>query len=267
MIRNELRTLFGRARTRVLLAGLAVIPVLIALVVRLSQHTPPPGEGPDFLSSVPTNGVFAALTGLAVVLPFLLPLAVAVVAGDAVAGEASYGTLRYLLAVPVGRLRLLVVKAVALSAFCLAATVAVVAAGLAVGAALFPVGPVVTLSGTTVSLLSGTGRILLAAGYVAVQIAALGLVGLFVSTLTDTPVAAMAVTVVIAVVSEIVDAVPQVAAVHPYLISHDWLAFTGLLRAPADTSAIGHGLLLALVWGAVGATAAWARLANRDVLS
>lgn len=267
MFANELATMFGRARTRVLLGGLALIPVLIAVVVRISSHTPPPGQGPSFLSSVPQNGVFAGLTGLSVVLPFLLPLAVAVVAGDAIAGESGYGTLRYLLTVPVGRLRLLVIKGGALAVFCLSAAFVVVLAGLAIGAILFPIGPVVTLSGTTLPLLAGIGRILLAAGYVAVQIAALAAIGLFVSTLTDTPVAAMAITVVVAVISQIIDAVPQVSALHPYLLSREWQAFTGLLRAPVDWSGMGHGLLLALVWGGLGATAAWARLTTRDVLS
>ncbi|MHB8450116.1 MAG: ABC transporter permease [Mycobacteriales bacterium] len=267
MLSSELRTLFGRARTRVLLVGLAAIPVLIALVVRFSNHTPPSGDGPAFLSSVPQNGVFAGLTGLDVVLPFLLPLCVAVVAGDSIAGEANFGTLRYLLTVPVGRLRLLTAKSLALLVFCVAATVAVVVAGLAAGAALFPIGRVVTLSGTTLPLLDGMGRILLAAGYVAVQIAALGAIGLFVSTLTDTPVAAMAATVVVAIVSEIIDAVPQVASVHPYLFSHDWLAFGDLLRDPVALSAIGHGLLLALVWGGAAWAAAWARFTTKDVLA
>lgn len=266
-VRAELRTVFGRARTRVLLALLAAVPVLIAVVVRVSHRTPAPGQGPDFLSAVPQNGVFAGLTGLDVVLPFLLPLAVSVVAGDSVAGEAGLGTLRYLLVLPLGRARLLVVKAAAVAAFCLAASLAVVLAGLAAGAALFPLGRVVTLSGGTLSLAAGTGRILLAAGYVALQVSALGLVGLAVSTLTDTAVAAMAATVVVAVVSEILDAVPQVASVHPYLLSHDWLAFTGLLRSPVDLAAMGHGLLIALVWSAVAVATAWARMTTRDVLA
>jgi ABC-2 type transport system permease protein len=267
MLRSELWTLFGRARTRVLLAMLAAAPVFIAVVVRLSHHTPPNGQGPDFLSDVSQNGVFAGLTGLDVVLPFLLPLAIAVAAGDAIAGEAGMGTLRYLLVVPVGRVRLLVVKGLALACFCLSATLGVVVAGLIAGAALFPTGRVVTLSGISVSLLDGSGRILLAAVYVAVSVFALALIGLFVSTLTDTPVAAMALTVVIAVVSQILDAVPQISWLHPYLFTHDWTSFTDLIRVPVDYSSIDHGLLLALFWGLAAGTAAWARLSTRDILS
>jgi ABC-2 type transport system permease protein len=267
MLRNELWTLFGRARTRVLLVMLAAAPVLIAVVVRVSSRHPQNGQGPDFLSNVSQNGVFAGLTGLDVVLPFLLPMAIAIAAGDAIAGEAGMGTLRYLLLVPVGRLRLLVVKGTALACFCLTAALTVVVAGLVAGVALFPVGKVVTLSGITVSLLDGTGRILLAGLYVAVCVLALALIGLFVSTLTDTPVAAMALTVVIAVISEILDAVPEISSLHPYLFTHDWTAFTDLMRVPIDYSGIDHGLVLALFWGGAAATAAWARLTTRDILS
>jgi ABC-2 type transport system permease protein len=267
MLVNEVRTLLRRARIRVLLGLLAAIPVLIAVVVRVSHHSPPAGQGPDFLSQVSQNGVFAALTGLDVVVGFLLPLAVAVAAGDAIAGEAGMGTLRYLLTAPVTRVRLLVVKASSLAVFCLTAAVVVVVAGLVAGAALFPVGPVLTLSGSTVPLIDGVGRILLGGGYVAVEVFALALLGLFVSTCVDNALAAAAITVVVAVLSEILDAVPQIGWLHPYLFTHDWTSFADLLRNPISWSGLAHGLLLALGWGALGATAAWARFTTRDILS
>lgn len=267
MVANELRVLFGRARTRVLLVLLALVPVLVAVAIRVSHSgLSGSGQGPAFIDSVSRNGVFAALVGLTVASAFLFPLAVSVVAGDTVAGEAGHGTLRYLLTAPVGRLRLLGVKYVAVVAFCLAGAGAIVAGGLIAGAVLFPVGPVETLSHTLLPLADGIGRIALAGLYLAVGLAALGAVGLFVSTLTDTPVAAMAATVVIAVVCEILDAVPQVAALHPYLLTHDWTAFADLLRSPVYYSAMAHGLLVALGWAAVAGTAAWARFSTRDVL-
>ena len=98
--------------------------------------------------------MFAALAGLTIAIPFFLPLVVAVVSGDAIAGEANLGTLRYLLTRPSGRTRLLATKALTVAVFCLAATVAVALGGLLAGVILFPVGKVVTLSGTTISLFS-----------------------------------------------------------------------------------------------------------------
>ena len=92
---------------------------LVAVLLAVTDLAPRPGEGPPFLSAVLTNGALFPLAALAIVLPLFLPIAVAVVAGDSIAGEAQAGTLRYLLARPVGRTRLLVAKLVAVLAFVL----------------------------------------------------------------------------------------------------------------------------------------------------
>ena len=60
-----------------------------------------------------------AFAALILELPLFLPLAVSAIAGDSVAGEANLGTLRYLLTIPAGRTRLLVVKYAAIVIFAL----------------------------------------------------------------------------------------------------------------------------------------------------
>ncbi|HEV8373269.1 MAG TPA: ABC transporter permease subunit, partial [Actinomycetota bacterium] len=112
MLLVELRKLVGRPRTWVTIALLAGLPTLVAGFLKVSGIGPRPGQGPAFLAQVLDNGALFPAAALALVLPVFLPVAVAVVAGDAVAGEASAGTLRYLLTRPVGRTRLLVVKLV-----------------------------------------------------------------------------------------------------------------------------------------------------------
>lgn len=266
MLGSELRLLFGRARTRCLLVVLACIPVLLAVAVRLSGG-PGRDEGPNFLAQVSNNGVFAALAGLTIVLPFFLPLAVAMVAGDAVAGEAGFGTLRALLFRPVGRTRLLVTKYAATALFCLAATLAVTGAGLAAGAALFPLGRVTVLSGATIPLAEGVARSLGAAGVVGLSMLGLAAVGLFVSTLTESPMAAMAVTAGVAVTSEIVGAIPQLRAIQPALFTYRWEAFADLMRPSGGLAGIRNDLLLQLAWALVFGLAAWARFTTKDVLA
>ena len=169
-LRSELSLIFLRWRTLALLAVLAAIPVLIGVALKLAASPAGgDGQGPAFLGQVAGNGVFLALVSLTVLLTLVLPLAVAVVAGDSVAGEASHGTLRYLLAIPAGRVRLLGVKYAAVVIFCLAACAVVTAAALAIGAALFPVGPVTLLSGTTLSLGAGLLRLVFVTLYVAAR--------------------------------------------------------------------------------------------------
>jgi ABC-2 type transport system permease protein len=266
MLGAELRHTFRRTRVRVSLLVLALIPLFLAVAVKASGG-PAAGSGPTFLSRVSHNGVFTALAALTVTTPLFLPLTVSVVAGDSIAGEASLGTLRYLLARPAGRLRLLSVKAATVLAFCLAGSLVVAAAGLVAGAVFFPLGRVTTLSGTTISLAAGVGRVLLAAVIVAASLLGLAAIGLFLSTVTDVPQGAVAATVGAAIVSAVLDAVPEVAWIHPWLFTHDWQAFPDLLRTPVVWGAIVRDLLLQAGYVAVFATAAWAWFTTKDVLS
>jgi ABC-2 type transport system permease protein len=262
----EARTVFGRARVRALLVALAAVPVLLAVAVWRSGG-PGAGAGPAFLDRASHNGVFTALAGLAVTMPFFIPLSVAVVAGDAVAGEASMGTLRYLLVRPAGRSQLLLAKSVVVAVYCLAAALTVVVAGLVAGFIFFPHGAVVTLSGTTVPLVDGIGRSLLAAVVVGASMFGLAAIGLFVSTVTDVPIAAMAVTVAVVIVSAIIDSLSQTAFLHPWMLTNYWTAFTDLARAPVRWHDIGKDLLLQLGYVVVFGAAAWARMTSRDVMA
>jgi ABC-2 type transport system permease protein len=266
MWRAELATQFRRRRTIALLVVLAVVPAALALAVYLSGG-PQAGNGPTFLDQVTRNGVFAALAGLTVTIPFFLPLTVGVVAGDTMAGEASLGTLRYLLVRPSGRSRLLLVKAATAAAFCLVGALTVAAGGLIAGAILFPIGRVTTLSGTSVSLLEGMLRTFGAALVVGMSLFGLASIGLFISTLTDVPVGAMAATVGLAILSAVLDAVPQVRGIHPWLFTHRWLAFGDLLRSPVTWTDIRKDLFLQAGYVAVFGSAAWARFTTKDVLS
>ena len=267
LFRSELRLLFGRRRNQALLVVLALVPVLIGIAIRVSNGPSEPGEGPPFLDRVSGNGLFLAFTGLATVVPFFLPLTVGVVSGDAVAGEAQTGTLRYLLTVPVSRTRLLLVKYGGLLSFALAASLLVAAVGLVVGWALFPTGDVTLLSGTTIPVVEAIWRAALVALYVAASLAGLAALGLAVSTFTEVPVAAMATTVVLAITSQIFGAIPQLDWLHPFLFTDQWLAFGDLLRDPVPTGALVDGLVLQVGWTAVALAIAWSRFTTRDITS
>lgn len=258
---SELHLVFGRARTWVTLAVLAGVPVLVGVAIKLSG-----AEGGDgFIGQVAGNGFFLVVASLGLSLPFFLPTAVTVVAGESLAGEASLGTLRNMLTAPAGRSRLLAAKMVALVVFCLTATMTIWLSGLIAGVVLFPVGDVVLLSGTTVSLGDGLLRAFGIAILVALSLLGLAGLGLFVSSLTSTPLAAMAATFGAFIVFGILGAIPQIDEIHPWLLMYGWPSFADLLRDPPYWDAIVRNLLLQAAYLTVFYAAAWARLTSRDI--
>ena len=268
-LRSELLLIFGRRRNWAGMLVLAAVPILIAVAVRFwaSPASRNSGGGPDFASQISNNGLFVALTALTLELPLFLPLAVAAIAADSVAGEANLGTLRYLLTVPVQRTRLLAVKYLAIVIFTMVATLIVAVTGIVLGLILFGGGKMTLLSGSQVSFGNGLWRLVLVCGYVSVALAALGAVGLFVSTLTEQPIGGTVAILILCVGSEIMDSVAQLNAIHPYLMTHYWLGFGDLLRDPIATGSVGKGLLTAVIYAGVFWTAAWARFAGKDVSS
>nr|WP_240468153.1 ABC transporter permease [Streptomyces dangxiongensis] len=269
LLRSELVTTVRRRRTLALLGVLAAVPVLIAIAVRIETRDGAPaggnGTGPAFLTQVTNNGLFLVFTALAATLPFFLPMAVGVVAGDAIAGEAGGGTLRYLLVAPAGRTRLLLIKYATVLAFCLLATLVVTVSALAVGALLFPLGDLTTISGTRIGLAEGLGRALLIALVVAASLVGVAAVGLFVSTLTQSGIAAMATTVGLLVTVQIVDQIPQLHTLQPYLFPHYWLSFADLMRDPVYWDGLTRNLGLQALYAAVFGSAAWARFTTKDI--
>jgi ABC-2 type transport system permease protein len=263
--RSELRLIAGRRRNQAGLAVLAVVPVIMAVAVKIS--TPRPGRGPDFLSSVTSNGLFVPLAALGVEIGMFLPLAMAMLSGDAIAGEANIGTLRRLLTVPVARTRLLVVKYLSLCVGAVWGVLMVAVPGAIVGIALFGTGPMTTLSGTQVGLGTAVWRLVLVCLYLSAGLAALAAVGLLISTLTEQPIAAAIALMIFTITSWILDAVPQLTWLHPWLLVHHWLAFGDLLRDPILWDNVVRGLGVDAAYALVFWLAAWARFAGKDITS
>jgi ABC-2 type transport system permease protein len=269
VIAVELRKLFTRPRTWVTIGLLNALPVLVAVLLAVTDLAPRPGEGPVFLSAVLTNGTLYPLAALAIVLPLFLPIAVALIAGDSVAGEAQAGTLRYLLARPAGRTRLLVAKLLSVFAFVAVTVVVVAVVGYLVGHLLFQVQPLggTSLSGTTLTPAEIAGRTLLAIGYVTVSMLGVAAFALFFSTLTDSPLGAMLGALGILVASSLLFTLDAASSFAPYLPTRYWLAFVDFFRVPIQWRDIVRGLALQGVYVVVLLGAAWANFATKDVTS
>ena len=270
---NELRTTFFRRRNQLLLLVAALFPLLIGIGLKAASPRGggggrgPSASGQAYFSRLAGNGVFLTFVALSLLLLLVLPMVVGVISGDSIAGEAGYGTLRYLLAVPAGRTRLLTVKYATIVVWAVTATFVVSVVALVTGVALFGAGPVTLLSGNTVSLADGLVHVLWVTLYVCAAMAAFGATALAISTFTEHSIGAIAAALIIAVASEIVDTVPQFAPVAPYLPTHWWLSFDSLLRTPIDTTTLWHGLLSFAVYAVLFLSIAWARFTSADVTS
>lgn len=273
MIVTELVKLFRRPRTWLSLVLLNALPITVAVLLSITHVGPRPGQGPAFLSAVLSNGSLFSVAALAIVLPLFLPVAVAVIAGDSIAGEAQAGTLRYLLIRPVGRTRLLVAKLIAVFAFVAVAVVLVAGIGYVTGRLLLGNAPLT--AATSITSISGTEltpnqiavRTLIAIGYVAFSMLGVAAAGLFLSTLTDSPLSAGLGALALLIGSSLLLTLDAARALQPYLPTRYWLSFIDLFRDPILWRNVERGFLLQAVYVVVLLGAAWANFATKDVKS
>jgi ABC-2 type transport system permease protein len=302
VIRVELVKLFRRPRTWISMVLTCALPFIVAIFITITHLAPPPGQGSAFLSAVLQDGELYPAAALALVLPVFLLVAVAVVAGDAIAGEAAGGTLRYLLVRPVGRTRLLVAKLIAVTAYVLAVVLAVTFTAYATG--VFLLGPsraaavgqapggagtgglpgagpgiagqaptagqaaggaVTSLSGAPLSLLQLTERIAGAIAFITVSMLGVAAIALFLSTITDSALGSALGALAALVASEILVALNAATVVQPYLPTRYWLAWIDFFRQPVFWRDIQRGFGIQAVYVVVFLAAAWANFSTKDI--
>jgi ABC-2 type transport system permease protein len=279
VIRVELVKLFRRPRVWISLVLLCALPAVVAAFLATTHLSPPPGQGAAFLSAVTHNGSLYPAAALALVLPIFLPISVAVFAGDAVAGEAATGTLRYLLVRPVGRTRLLLAKVVSIAVYVVVAIVLVVVTSYGVGLLAFgdgggqgavavgQPGGVTSLSGAALGPVQLGLRLFGAIGFVVVSMLAVGLIALFLSTLTDSGLGAALGTLAFLVTSQVLVTLDAAATVKPYLPTDYWLSWIDFFRDPVFWHNIDRGLGLQAGYVVVFFGAAWANFTTKDITS
>jgi ABC-2 type transport system permease protein len=268
MIAVELIKMMRRPRTWLIIGMLLALPTLVAVLLAVTELGPRPGTGPPFLSAVLNDGTLFPLAALGVVLPLFLPIAVAVLGGDAIAGESQTGTLRYLLVRPVSRTHLLLAKLTTVVAFVLLAVLVVAAVSYVEGRLLLGKAPAtgtVSLSGSTLSDDELGWRIALALGYVVVSMLGVAAVALFLSTLTTSSIGAALGTVGVLIASTVLLGLDAATALHPYLPTRYWLAFVDLFRDPILWRDVQRGLIVQLSYLLVFTLAAWASFSTKDI--
>lgn len=267
-MRDELVRQLGRRRTRFVLAAMALIPLALAAVYRL-RETPEitPGSTPGLQELA--AGSALAFTAYVIYLcaPLLLLAIAALFAGEAVAGEASWGTLRYLLAAPVPRRVLLARKLAAALALTVAATVVLLGTALLVGWACFGWGPLETPVGGSIPPGEASVRVAITVGSIMVGLLPFVAFAFLLSVVVDSPLGAVAGSVGIAVVSQILDAVPAFGDLRVVLPTHYAYGWTDLFVDPPDYADVAAGVAQSTAYATIALAIAWWRFARRDITS
>jgi len=256
-------------RRRTLYSFLALIAIPVIVMVALLTNGGPPAEGrqPELVDVAQASGLNFALFMLLATSQFLLVVVVSLFAGDAVASEGQWGSLRYLLTRPIPRFRLLRTKLVVAGLYGMAAVVLVPLASLAMGTIAFGWTSVQTPLAGALGVNTGLSRLALGTAYVVACMAVVVALSLLFSTMTDAPLTAVGGAVVLVVVSEILDQVSALGSVRSYLPTHYWLAWLDLLVDPVDATKMTRGLLEMLPWVAVPLGLAFWNFRRKDILS
>lgn len=280
MIRIELAKQWRRPRTLLTFAALASFTFVLTVALAASGGNQFQRIGDIPLFIVPDHsGMSVPVIALASTMKFFLPLAVAVFAGESVAGEAGWGSLRYVLARPVSRTRYLLSKLVVALGFSIAAVALVPLAALVVGTIAFGWHPFTAIDGsastavhsTIVTFATGAALVRLGIGtaYVATGMMSIFAFAFLLSTLTSRPFAAVAGGVGLTIVSRVLNAdyLPGVAVLNHWMPNNDVDLWQHFFQDPYQTTGMSHFLVLQLIYAAVFLSIAWWWFERKDILT
>lgn len=265
MIRIELIKQIRRLRTWIAWAALAGPPTIAAIAQKINPEDPEGGEGVYQFSA--STGMNHTLASLAFMTPFFLVVVVSLFSGEAVAGEANWGTLRYLLVRPVRRTRLLLAKFVTVLVLSAISTFVIVAAALLVGSVLFGWGPIQGPFGFEIPVGESLAKIGLSAVYVIWSLSGVIAFGFMLSTMTNVAGGAAGGAIGLAIASQILDGITAMGDVRYFLPTHYWSMWSTLFFEWTSTSQMIRGAVLQLAYVLLfGAVARW-WFNRKDILS
>jgi ABC-2 type transport system permease protein len=256
-----------RRRTLVTFAVVVFLPVVVWAAFAIGGRPSGRENIPSLIDVATSSGLNFSLAVVFVSSGFLLTLPVALFFGDTVASEAGWSSLRYLLAAPVPRSRLLTSKALVAFGFSAAAVLVLPAMALGVGTVAYGWGDVQLPTGG--SLPAGTAAWDFVAIALYVFISQLTVAGLafWLSTVTDAPLGAVGGAVGVAILSNILDAVTALGSVRDILPTHWLYTWSGILQPTAEWAGLTKGASVSLSYAVVFLALAFRGFRNKDIVS
>jgi ABC-2 type transport system permease protein len=264
-LRVEFTRQLKRRRTQVAFGLLLVLPVIIAFAFKVGGGAG--SDAPQLVGLANSGGFnFALFTEFASV-GFLLVVLVALFCGDTVASEASWSSLRYLLAQPVPRSRLLRQKLIVAGSLCVAANLLLPLWAFVVGGAFFGWSPARSPIGGSFGTGPSSWRLLIIVGYVCGQMLVVASLAFLLSVSVDNPLGAVGGAVMLVVVSNILDQITALDPYRSYLPTHFNYAWVDTLSSPIRWDDMIRGTGLALIYAAAFLGYAWLRFDRKDITS
>ncbi|MEU9439764.1 ABC transporter permease [Streptomyces sp. NPDC048304] len=266
-VRVELVRQLKRRRTLVMGAVLALLPFV--LVIAFAIGGGPSGRNGEItlMDTATASGANFAAVNLFVSAGFLLVIPVALFCGDTVASEAGWSSLRYLLAAPVPRVRLLWSKLVVGLALSLAAMILLPVIALAVGTAAYGWGPLQIPTGGALDTGTAVQRLAVTVGYIFVsQLVTAGL-AFWLSTKTDAPLGAVGGAVGLTIVGNVLDAVTALGHWRDFLPAHWQFAWADAVQPRPEWSGMIQGTAISITYALVLFALAFRGFARKDVVS
>ncbi|MFC0533560.1 ABC transporter permease [Phytohabitans kaempferiae] len=266
---QEWRRQASRRRTQLALGFMVLLPLIVLIAFQFDSGDDDNGGG-EFASLIDlatTGGLNFTLFTLFVSAGFLLTVVVALFCGDTVASEASWGSLRYLLAVPVPRARLLAVKLVVALAYSAIALLLLAGTALLVGTLRYGWSPLRSTVAAEIPAGEGLLRLLGILGYLAVGLLVVAGLAFLLSVLTDAPLGAVGGAVLLFILSSILDQITALGSLRSFLPTHYSNAWLGLLSTPAQSDDIVKGCISAVAYATLFWSLAFWRFTRKDVVS
>ncbi|WP_371682390.1 ABC transporter permease [Kitasatospora sp. MMS16-BH015] len=255
-----------RRRTLVIGGVLAALPVIVLLAFQIGG-TPGRADRTTFIELATASGPNFAATLLFMGTGFLLVIPVALFCGDTVAAEASWSSLRYLLAAPVPRARLLARKFTVGLAFSAAAIVLLPLVGLAVGTAAYGWGDLRLPTGGSLSATEALPRLALAVAFVFLSELVIAALAFWLSTATDAPLGAVGGAVFLSIITGVLDAITALGSLREWLPAHWQYAWADALQPQLEWGGMIQGASLSVSYAVVLLALAFRGFARKDVVS
>ncbi|MBV7699318.1 ABC transporter permease [Streptomyces sp. TRM70350] len=266
-LRVELVRQLKRRRTLVMFGILAVLPFVLVAAFAIGGEPDGGGDRITLMDTATASAANFAAVNLFVSAGFLLVIPVALFCGDTVASEAGWSSLRYLLAAPVPRARLLWSKLVVGLGLSLAAMVLLPIVALAVGIAAYGWGPLQIPTGGVLDAGTAAQRLVVVVAYIFVsQLVTAGL-AFWLSTRTDAPLGAVGGAVGLTIVGNVLDAVTALGDWRHFLPAHWQFAWADAVQPEPQWSGMIQGTAISLTYALVLFALAFRGFARKDVVS